>query len=225
MSTTNSAMRSINTIMMWLFCLTVLMLIMPWEQVSTEFASKIDANRIYLYFALIIEVSNILAQGCLTLVQAYSKKSYNKRLEELVQTTVNHFDFAEKALLREFVLQRKSVLNLPVTEPTVRNLIDGGVLKIVHITDAENKIAQVIISKVARPYITYKAIGLTLGKMTEEQISAIMTARHVYAKNKIKPQNKVVVGSKTINSLFKSPVEDETEEVLDTAKDNHNVAA
>ena len=141
MSTTNSAMRSINTIMMWLFCLTVLMLIMPWEQVSTEFASKIDANRIYLYFALIIEVSNILAQGCLTLVQAYSKKSYNKRLEELVQTTVNHFDFAEKALLREFVLQRKSVLNLPVTEPTVRNLIDGGVLKIVHITDAENKIA------------------------------------------------------------------------------------
>ena len=64
MSTTNSAMRSINTIMMWLFCLTVLMLIMPWEQVSTEFASKIDANRIYLYFALIIEVSNILAQGC-----------------------------------------------------------------------------------------------------------------------------------------------------------------
>ena len=61
--------------------------------------------------------------------------------------------------------------------------------------------------------------------MTEEQISAIMTARPVYAKNKIKPQNKVVVGSKTINSLFKSPVEDETEEVLDTAKDNHNVAA
>ena len=47
MSTTNSAMRSINTIMMWLFCLTVLMLIMPWEQVSTEFASKIDANRIF----------------------------------------------------------------------------------------------------------------------------------------------------------------------------------
>ena len=176
MSTTNSAMRSINTIMMWLFCLTVLMLIMPWEQVSTEFASKIDANRIYLYFALIIEVSNILAQGCLTLVQAYSKKSYNKRLEELVQTTVNHFDFAEKALLREFVLQRKSVLNLPVTEPTVRNLIDGGVLKIVHITDAENKIAQVIISKVARPYITYKAIGLPPGPLCSPGIDAIKAA-------------------------------------------------
>ena len=39
---------------------------------------------------------------------------------------IGFLDFNEKAVLREFVLQRKSVINLPITEPAVKNLMDAG---------------------------------------------------------------------------------------------------
>ena len=61
----------------------------------------------------------------------------------------------------------------------------------------------VIISKEARPYITYKAIGLTLGKMSDEQVSQIMSARPEYAREKFMQPNRVFVGSSSVNQLFK----------------------
>ena len=63
MNTLNSTtFRTINTVMMWLFSLTVLMLIVPWQAVSVEFAQRIEDNKIFLYFALIVEISNFISQ-------------------------------------------------------------------------------------------------------------------------------------------------------------------
>ena len=154
----NTALKTINTVMMWLFCLTVLMLIVPWQAVSTEFADRIESNKIFLYFALIIEISNFISQAIFSVNTLLRRKNSVKRIQEKVEKAVETLDFAERALLREYVLQRKSVLTLPVTEPTVRNLIDDGVLKIVNVVDDVTAKAQIIISKEARPYITYKAI-------------------------------------------------------------------
>lgn len=224
-SESSSIVRTVNTLMMWLFCLTVLMLVMPWEYVSQDFATQIHNNKIFIYFALIIELSNLISQVVLTFFNSYNYKNQTKRLQALVEKTVAQLDFAEKALLREYVLQRKSVLALPVTEPTVRNLIDGGVLKIVSIVDEANRIAQVIISKEARPHITYKSIGLTLGKMSEEQISAIMNARPEFAKEKYVNNNRVFIGSRAVNSLFKSPAADDMATGSNAKTDNSNAAA
>ncbi len=203
-----SALKLVNTMMMWLFCLTVLLLIIPWAEISLTFADNIEDNKILLYFALIIEISNFISQGLMYVVNAISTKKRIKKQKIKVSTAVENLDFAEKALLREYVLQRKSILNLPVLEPTVRNLIDEGVLKIINVTDEDVKTAQIIISREARPYITYKAIGLTLGKMTEDQISEIMNSRPIYAREpSIIRKNKVFVGSKAVNSLYKNNTE------------------
>lgn len=208
----NSTVRTINTVMMWLFCLTVLMIIIPWETVSTEFATRIQENKIMLYFALIIEVSNFLSQGVVTFFTAISSKKNAKKLQQRVMNAVESLDFAERALLREYVLQRKSVLNLPVNEPTVRNLVDEGVLRIVNVTDNDNYKADIIISKEARPYVTYKAIGLTLGKMTEEQVSQIMSARPTYAKERFTQPNKVIIGSRALAQVVKSEKKESSQE-------------
>ncbi len=194
----NSALHTTNTVIMWLFCLTVLALIIPWEVISTDLAYRIESNKICLYFALIIEISNFITQGIITIVNSILKKKYSKKLTERIIKSVASFDFAERALLREYVLQRQSVLTLPVLEPTVRNLIDDGVLTIVSVLDEDDSRAKVIISKEARPYITYKAIGLTLGKMSEEQVSQIINARPDYAKQKFSHSNKIVLGSSAI---------------------------
>ncbi|SFS91268.1 Superinfection exclusion protein B [Succinivibrio dextrinosolvens] len=196
-----SALKITNTIMMWLFCLTVMMLVMPWEIISTEFASHIETNKIVLYFALIIEVSNFISQGLLTIINALLSKKAQKKMQEKIVQAVEGLDFAERALLREYVLQRKSVLTLPVNEPTVRNLIDDGVLRIVNVNDSNTYRADIIIAKEARPYITYKAIGLTLGKMTEEQVTQIMNSRPEYAKQKFSHQNKIFIGANAVRNV------------------------
>ncbi len=197
----NSALRTTNTVVMWLFCLTVLALIVPWEVISTELAYRIESNKICLYFALVIEISNFITQGIITIINGILRKKYSKKLTARILNTVASFDFAEKALLREYVLQRKSVLTLPVLEPTVRSLIDGGVLKIVNVLDEDENKANVIISKEARPYITYKAIGLTLGEMSEEQVSQIINVRPDYAKQKFSHSNRIVIGSSAIRAV------------------------
>jgi hypothetical protein len=210
-----SALKITNTIMMWLFCLTVMMLVMPWEIISTEFASHIETNKIVLYFALIIEVSNFISQGLLTIINALLSKKAQKKMQEKIVQAVEGLDFAERALLREYVLQRKSVLTLPVNEPTVRNLIDDGVLRIVNVNDSNTYRADIIIAKEARPYITYKAIGLTLGKMTEEQVTQIMNSRPEYAKQKFSHQNKIFIGANAVRNV-NTPmreIEDNNEDV------------
>ena len=71
----NTALKTINTVMMWLFCLTVLMLIVPWQAVSTEFADRIESNKIFLYFALIIEISNFISQAVFTVTTLLRRKN------------------------------------------------------------------------------------------------------------------------------------------------------
>lgn len=75
----------------------------------------------------------------------------------------------EKAVLREFVLQRKSVINLPITEPAVKNLMDAGVLtyaygKPTREKDDENKIRALMIALTARPLLTYKVLGYRVAR-------------------------------------------------------------
>ncbi len=89
-------------------------------------------------------------------------------------------------MLREFVLQRKSVINLPITEPAVKNLMDAGVLtyaygKPVREKEDENQIRALMIALPARPLLTYKVLGLSRGKMSDEQVEQIMNARPKFA--------------------------------------------
>ncbi len=45
---TSMANHVVNTVIMWLFCLTVLMLIVPWQIISPNFAKQVEANKIFI---------------------------------------------------------------------------------------------------------------------------------------------------------------------------------
>ncbi len=172
----------INTIVVWFFCLTVLLLVIPFDNFSRELAGIIDRNRNYLYLALIIEASNFIAMLIASVYGNISDKKAEKALKENIINSVENLDFAEKALLREFVLQRRNVISLPSTETTVISLYESNILEIAGEEDANGKIPMQI-SKHARPYITYKAIGLTRNKMSDEMLNQIMDARPEFARD------------------------------------------
>ncbi len=175
--------RILNIIMLWLFVLTTMLILLPYTDVAPGLSSYIADNRTLLLVALIVSASNFISQFIAGSFSRVSQKKRNARLQQHLQQAVESLDFAERALLREFVLQRKSVLNLPVSEPTVRSLLDSGILIALGSPDEEDRMATVI-AKAARPFITYRAIGLSRGKMSEETISQIMASRPEYARVK-----------------------------------------
>lgn len=172
-----------NRIITWLFLITLLLLICPFENISSTLATNVENGKSYLYLALIVEVSYFVSNFIVSLYYRKAEQRQKIKYDNAIREAVESLDFAERALLREFVIQRKSVLTLPIDEPTVKSLIDSRILKMVSSIDNNYKV-KVIINKDARQYITYKAIGLSRAKMSEELIAQIIKARPEFAYEK-----------------------------------------
>lgn len=190
-----TANKTLNVVMLWLFCVTFALLMLPLESISPELAAQVEIHKTYLFLALIVEVSNFISQFVIGFLSVYFHKRAVKQEQEAMKQVVSSLDFAERALLREFVLQRKSVLYLPETEPTVRSLVDSEILNIIAEADPETGRVPVVITKKARPFITYRAIGLTRGKMNDEMLEKIMNSRPEFAREK-KPMPRAYRGVK-----------------------------
>lgn len=179
-----AANKTLNIVMLWLFCVTLLLLVLPLETISQELADQVAANRTYLYLALIVELSNFISQAIISFIGSYLNRRGQKIEQDAMKNVVSGLDFSERALLREFVLQRKSVLYLPESEPTVRSLVESGILNVVGDPDETTSRVPMVITKQARPFISYRAIGLTRSKMNDEMLEQIMNARPEFAREK-----------------------------------------
>lgn len=179
-----AANKTLNIVMLWLFCVTAMLLVLPLERISPELATQVEAHKTYLYLALIVELSNFISQAIISLIGSYLNRRNQKQESDAMKVTVDGLDFAERALLREYVLQRKSVLYLPEAEPTVRSLVESGILNVVGDPDEATNRVPMIITKKARPFISYRAIGLTRSKMNDEMLEQIMNARPEFAREK-----------------------------------------
>ena len=98
---------------------------------------------------------------------------------------IKHLDFEEKAVLREFIIQQKNVLSLPLNEPAVNNLLASGVLKPAYETQEikwDSRIIKLSIAVDAPEKLTKKVIGIPTGKMSEHEIVNLKAARPIYAR-------------------------------------------
>ncbi len=175
-------MNKLNSFLLWVLVGSLFLIITPFEVFNSDLASYIVKFKFVFWLTLIISSSNFISQGiiaiCSYLYNRYDSKFKMKKITKMVSC----LDFSERAVLREFVLQRKSVINLPLAEPTVKNLLNAGILSIAEdVVDLQGK-TPLVINLDARPFITYKAVGLSRGKMSEEQIEQIMKARPKYAR-------------------------------------------
>ena len=103
---------------------------------------------------------------------------------------IQNLDFEEKALLREFVIQQKNVLALPMNEPAVSNLLNSGVLVPAFPAQeikGSGRVIKLSIAIDARPQLTYKVLCLPTGKLTEEEAAILKAARPDYARKNYIP--------------------------------------
>lgn len=177
-----SQFQAFNWLMVWLLMCSSAILLFPAEKLGPAAAEWLHACSLYLWLGILVAGSYFLSQLILLDLARHHYSNYQQR--EKLEQMVRCLDFSERAVLREFILQRKSVIKLPVTEPAVKNLLDAGVLTYAYgqpFSEDDIMIKALMIALPARPLITYKALGLSKGKMSEEQIEQIMSARPKFA--------------------------------------------
>lgn len=179
-----SQFQAFNWLMVWLLMCSSAILLFPAEKLGPAAAEWLHACSLYLWLGILVSGSYFLSQLMLILLDLarhhYTGYQQREKLEQMVRC----LDFSERAVLREFILQRKSVIKLPVTEPAVKNLLEAGVLTYAYgqpFSEDDIMIKALMIALPARPLITYKALGLSKGKMSEEQIEQIMSSRPKFA--------------------------------------------
>ncbi|ATL94617.1 hypothetical protein CK911_18730 [Aeromonas sp. CU5] len=179
-------LNRLNWLMVWLLLCSSIILLFPAGLMKGAVSLWAMEHAAWLGVGMLIAISYFCSQGFLIAWEWACEEWQARRQQDQLTQMIGFLDFNEKAVLREFVLQRKSVINLPITEPAVKNLMDAGVLtyaygKPVREKDDENQIRALMIALPARPLLTYKVLGLSRGKMSDEQVEQIMNARPKFA--------------------------------------------
>ena len=178
-------LNRLNWLMVWLLlCCSIILLFPRFDEGAVSQWAATHAA--WLGVGMLIAISYFCSQGFLIAWEWACDEWQSRRQQDQLAQMISFLDFNEKAVLREFVLQRKSVINLPITEPAVKNLMDAGVLtyaygKPVREKEDENQIRALMIALPALPLLTYKVLGLSRGKMSDEQVEQIMNARPKFA--------------------------------------------
>lgn len=179
-------LNRLNWLMVWLLLCFSIILLFPAGLMKGAVSQWATVHAAWLGVGMLIAISYFCSQGFLIAWEWACEEWQSRRQQDQLAQMIGFLDFNEKAVLREFVLQRKSVINLPITEPAVKNLMDAGVLtyaygKPVREKEDENQIRALMIALPARPLLTYKVLGLSRGKMSDEQVEQIMNARPKFA--------------------------------------------
>lgn len=179
-------LNRLNWLMVWLLLCCSIILLFPAGLMKGAVSQWAADHAAWLGVGMLIAISYFCSQGFLIAWEWACDEWQSRRQQDQLAQMISFLDFNEKAVLREFVLQRKSVINLPITEPAVKNLMDAGVLtyaygKPTREKDDENQIRALMIALPARPLLTYKVLGLSRGKMSDEQVEQIMNARPKFA--------------------------------------------
>ncbi|MFM5126801.1 superinfection exclusion B family protein [Aeromonas veronii] len=179
-------LNRLNWMMVWLLLCCSIILLFPAGLMKGAVSQWAADHAAWLGVGMLIAISYFCSQGFLIAWEWACEEWQARRQQDQLAQMIGFLDFNEKAVLREFVLQRKSVINLPITEPAVKNLMDAGVLtyaygKPTREKDDENQIRALMIALPARPLLTYKVLGLSRGKMSDEQVEQIMNARPKFA--------------------------------------------
>ncbi|MNG83134.1 hypothetical protein D3C79_418530 [compost metagenome] len=183
-------LNRLNWLMVWLLLCCSIILLFPAGLMKGAVSQWATVHAAWLGVGMLIAISYFCSQGFLIAWEWACDEWQSRRQQDQLAQMIGFLDFNEKAVLREFVLQRKSVINLPITEPAVKNLMDAGVLtyaygKPVREKEDENQIRALMIALPARPLLTYKVLGLSRGKMSDEQVEQIMNARPKFAQKSL----------------------------------------
>ncbi|MCE0557074.1 MULTISPECIES: superinfection exclusion B family protein [unclassified Motilimonas] len=176
----------ISLLMAWLLLASIFIVLLPDGLAqSLNMLTLRSQLSPYLSIAIIVSASYFIAKLLLFIHFKLTNKTEQEEQNKRMMSMIKRLDFEEKAVLREYIIQRKNMLSLPLNEPAVANLLEAGVLVPALSTqeiNGERRIVKLSINLAARPLLTHKLLGLPQGKMTEAEVELLKSARPEYAR-------------------------------------------
>ncbi|WP_435236230.1 superinfection exclusion B family protein [Psychromonas sp. PT13] len=171
----------------WLCLVGATLLIVPMSLFKNiKLLNISDTYTPYVFFLVLLTGSYLLTKLVNLLFSHFYNKFKARQLFAARNKMIRQLDFEEKAVLREFIIQRKNVLPLPMKELAVANLLQSGVLVPAFETQeikGSSRIIKLSIAIEAREQLTHKVLGLPVGKLTEEEAAILKAARPDYARS------------------------------------------
>ena len=112
----------------------------------------------------------------------------SRRAGQLAEIKAASLDHEERALLREFFLQRTRSLLLPVNQEAIQRLLHSHVLQNLEPYPSEEPLQRFGIAPSARRFITSNNLRLPVNELTEEDIRYFKASRPEYIKDQLKRQ-------------------------------------
>ena len=179
--------QGITLTMAWMCIACATLLVVPVSVV--QLSGTAEWSELYTPYIWILALltGSFLITRLVNWLFGYFKDEYSLRRESARRNMmIRRLDFEEKAVLREFIIQRKNVLALPMRELAVTNLLQSGVLVPAYETQEIKGSARIIklsIAVDAREQLTHRVLGLPVGKLTEEEAELLKAARPDYARS------------------------------------------
>ena len=178
--------KQINIATTWLLLAAALVLLLPSTALSVSGLDLwVTEYRGYISIIVISAVAYFIALLLVQTGQAILEKQTEIGTMNKIHKMVKVMNTSEQAVIREFIIQKKDIISLPLEAAAVANLVDNCILvpalNSQEIIGTGSKIKLCINIK-ARPLLDHKALGFPTGKMTELQAQALKSARPAFAK-------------------------------------------
>jgi len=163
------------------FAVTVALLFLPQNLlISLHLKEFTDKYGIYIGITALGSGSLLFVEILIYFWNAVQKKVNRRRIYKKALERIKNLDPAEKAVLREFFLQGRNTIKLPMDHPVVAGLLHSGILQLVG-SHGRMSLAGMLfsmkISDFIREHLTYEIIELPEGQPTEKDIEFLRNNR------------------------------------------------
>ncbi len=128
----------------------------------------------YLGIIFILSTGFLVISIVSYFIKILNRKKFESRMEAKIDKAVEQLDFHEKALLREFFIQGKNTLQLPIDNDTISGLSNKGIIYQVSnygFTYYHGAYWAYSITEYAKGLLTPSMLGLTQNPTEEEKMT------------------------------------------------------
>lgn len=116
-----------------IFVLNSALLFAPLKWLEKIHLSKFNESYgHWVGIAFILSFSFLVVVVVTMIFDKINWRKYGKEVKGNIKNEIERLDESEKAIIREFVLQRRSTLSMPIDDPTVVGLLDKRILRFVN---------------------------------------------------------------------------------------------
>ncbi|MBY5993621.1 superinfection exclusion B family protein [Ferrimonas balearica] len=170
---------------LWALVASLALLFLPLSALQSLFLKEwVAQNGFLLGLVTVLSASYLLAGALRIWLGNLHHRQQAQQRRQSIEAKLSVLDGVERAVLREFFLQGKSVIPMPLNHPAVEELKGCGVLVQLGAPEhyaIEGPVGQMKIAAEARAKLSRQALRLPEGNLSEQQRAALLAARPEFA--------------------------------------------